>query len=59
MIEVVRGGMLTSSYGNGATKIEALRDYARQISEQNLLIGGYDGRRIKAPKLVVKSLKNL
>ena len=54
--EVMERGMLSSSSGNGATEEEAIRDYARQISERRLAFNATseDNRvEIKVPSLKI------
>lgn len=50
-VEIVSGGMLISSAGNGATPDEAIADYARVIAGQRLVYraGTPERREFQAP----------
>ena len=58
--EVMQGGCLIGSYGNGNTIDEALKDYAKQISCTRMAFGAYTPNRkeISFPKLVHTKMLN-
>lgn len=49
MVEIRKGGFLTTVGGNGETPDAAVREYARRLLGHRLLIGGYDGNEAIAP----------
>lgn len=58
--EVMQGGCLIGSSGNGNTIDEALQDYAKQISCTRMVFGAYTNNRkeISFPKLVHTKMLN-
>lgn len=50
LLEVIGDRALTSCSGNGATPEEALVDFGKKISGQNVLIGGFNGIMTIAPE---------
>lgn len=58
--EVMQGGCLIGSSGNGNTIDEALQDYAKQISCTRMAFGSYTNNRkeISFPKLVHTKMLN-
>ena len=58
--EVMQGGCLIGSSGNGNTIDEALQDYAKQISCTRMVFGAYTNNRkeISFPKLVHTKVLN-
>lgn len=59
LVEIIKDGILISATGNGETKAKALRDFAGKISGAQIMIGGYNGYRVYAPKLIVKNIKGI
>ena len=53
-VEVQLGCMLKHVTGNGSTPEEAIRDYAKRISQQPLVIDAYkkSRREINAPRII-------
>lgn len=43
--EIKEGCVLSSAYGNGSTKEEAIEDYKKQISNVHLVFGAYTKKR--------------
>lgn len=58
--EILDGHFLLSVCGNGNTPEKAMRDYARRISEQRLVIGAYIPKRkeIDVPRLVTANQRD-
>ena len=44
-VEVSEPGILVGKYGNGATKEEAIADYAKKLRGQRLVVGAYTDKR--------------
>lgn len=59
-VVVKEGGCLAGVYGDGATELEAINDYAKQISSRCLIVGANKlGRReIFAPRLDPMKMEN-
>lgn len=52
--EVMEGGCLIGSHGNGSTIDEAIKDYCRQVETKRMAFGAYTDNRkeVVLPKLV-------